>query len=91
MSRYIMELPSTDKRTCEIAVNWIKKNYSYVTKGFAEAYTYIDLGDYGYSTVVWYEPDKDVDGSFLYCGYIPDKYDTIVPFPGYDDIELGEL
>ena len=62
-----MELPSTDKRTCEIAVNWIKKNYPYVTRGFAEAYAYIDLRDYEYSNVVWYDNDSDSD-SYFYIG-----------------------
>ena len=91
MSRYFMELPSADKKTCEIAINWIKKNYPYITKGFIDAYTWVDFRDYAFKNVVWYEPDKDVDGSFLYWGHTPDTYDSIISFPGYDDIDIGEL
>lgn len=93
MSIYIMELPSTDKRTCEIAINWIKKNYPYITKGFIDAYTFIDLRAYNYSTVIWYDADEEnvIDSSFLYWGYEPKPSNIIVPFPDYDSIDIGEL
>lgn len=91
MTRYIMELPSTDKRTCEVAIGWIKKNFPYVTKGFTEAYMWIDLRDYAFKNVVWYDIDEDTDSRFLYWGHTPDKYDSIAPFPGYDDVYIGEL
>jgi hypothetical protein len=87
-----MALPSTDKRTCEHAIKWIKENFPYVTKGFIEAYTWVDWDAYDYdcTSVVWHEYE-DSDSRFLYWGHKPDRYDTIVPFPSYDDIELGEL
>lgn len=91
MSRYIMELPSTDKRTCEIAIDWIKKNYPYVTDGFIESYTRIDLRDYAYKNVAWYGDDKDDVSYFLYWCRTPKSSDNIIPFPGYDDIYIGEL
>ena len=86
-----MALPSTDEKTCEHAIKWIRKNYPYVTKGFIEAYTWVDWDDYDCNSVVWYENAEGADSRFLYWGHEPDMHDIPIPFPSYDDIELGEL
>lgn len=86
MSRYFMELPSTDENTCEHAIKWIKKNYPYIKKGFIEVYKHADWFCYKCNSLVWHDTDN-----FLYWGCEPDVYDIIVPFPNYDAIDIGEL
>lgn len=77
MSRYFMELPSTDKRTCENAVNWIKKNFPHITKGFTDIYKENPFIDYSCNSLIWY----DIIDNFLYWGHRPETDDIIVPFP----------
>lgn len=88
MSRYFMELPSTDKRTCEIAVNWIKKNFPHITKGFTYNFMENPFIDYSCNSLIWYDINND---NFLYWGHRPEADDIIVPFPGYYSIDIGEL
>ncbi len=88
MSRYFMELPSTDEKTCEYAIKWLKKNYPYITEGFIKAYKYTDWNNYDCSSLVWYDNNNN---NFLYWGSEPCRYDIIVPFPSYDAIDIGEL
>ena len=82
-----MELPSTDERTCENAVNWIKKNFPHITKGFTDIYKLNPFIDYSCNSLIWY----DIIDKFLYWGHSPETDDIIVPFPDYDSIDIGEL
>lgn len=93
MSRYLMELPSTDENICEYAIKWVKTNYPYINNGFTEVYKYVDFNEYGYNNIVWYGIDdyNNYNKGFLYWGRQPDVYDIIVPFPSYDAIDIGEL
>lgn len=59
MSRYFMELPSTDEKTCEYAIKGIKKNYPYITEGFIKAYKYVDWNDYRCRSIVWYDDNNN--------------------------------
>ena len=82
-----MELPSTDEKTCECAIKWIKKNFPHIQKGFTDIYKGKPLAGYIHKSLIWY----DTNDKFLYWGHSPETDDIIVPFPDYDSIDIGEL
>lgn len=85
MCRYYMELPSSDYVTIQIAYDYIKRNFPYLTKGFRMAEELIDnFRTYPEAVFYWYS-----DESFL--GWGIKRGGTKIPFPDIDCIVLGEI
>lgn len=80
-----MELPNSEYTTIQIAYDYIKKTYPYLTDGFNLCEEHIDDFKNSYSEPIFYWYD---DGSFLYWGC---KGETKIPFPDTDCLLLGEI
>ena len=80
-----MELPSSDYTTIQIAYDYIKKTYPYLTDGFSLREKLINSfrNDYPAPVFNWYD-----DTSFLGWG---SKGGVRIPFPDVNCIVLGEI
>lgn len=86
MATYYMELPDKEYITIQIAYDYIKRNFPYLTKGFRMAEELIDdFRTYPEAVFHW-----GSEGIFLGWG-TTNGCTRKIPFPDTDNIILGEI